>query len=127
MNAEHGAASGNMATARLTPTSPIPFDVLVRLLTEYTIRLQSVSQQMRVRTDALRAGGKDRELVSLQQTMSDLDYLRSQTRRVIDKASAYHEFFTKDEGEKLELELRLFDAESALRYASSVYELASRF
>jgi hypothetical protein len=105
------------ASTTVHVVAPIPVDVLCRLFIEYSTRLKE-------KTDALsnlkqaRHSSLDAFLsVELQQ---DIQYLSSQVRKLVDKASTYHEYVEIDEGERFELELRLFDAEDVLRLAQRV-------
>ena len=58
----------------------------------------------------------------LNDLLEDVRYLATQTEKLTSKASAYHEYVSLDEGERFELELRLFDAEDALRSAKRLLQ-----
>jgi hypothetical protein len=91
--------------------APIRLDILCRLLVEYTERLNQ-------KTNTLRNSPRSHATTLVSQELSqDVQYLISQTEKLIAKGSAYHEHGSLDEGERFELEIRLFDAEDALRSA----------
>lgn len=100
----------------------VPKDVLLRLLAEYTLRLNEFMRLYSLRTErnvTHRAEEWIVRWVKAVELRQDIDYLREQLGNLVEKASAYHEHMLKDEGERYEFELRLFDAETALRYSEA--------
>jgi len=110
--------------------APIESDVLCRLLMEYSKRLKEYSERLNQKfkdTISSKQPGlftpKRDVFNDLEQLEQDVQYLISQTQKLIDKASVYHEHTNIDEGKRFELELGLFDAEGALRSAKRVLKL----
>ncbi len=99
--------------------NPIPVDLLSRLLKDYSERLMGkVEAALPVLSgrSVWRTRAKSpNHLLTDAELMRDIEFLQSNITQLVEKASAYHEHIRMDEGERFELELRLFDAENALR------------
>ncbi len=97
--------------------APMRLDVLCRLLMEYSERLKQKTSDLNRLKEPGRFSPNAFVLAELEQ---DVQYLVNQTLKLVNKASSYHEHIGTDEGERFELELRLFDAEDVLRVAQRV-------
>lgn len=101
---------------------PMKIEVLSRLMIEYGNSLNKEITQWRQSTGKPFPGFKPPFEKTEAEMFRDIRYLRDQLLKLVNKASAYHEHITIDEGERFELELRLFDAEDILRVANAVLE-----
>lgn len=148
--------SPNQTTPPITrAVNPIPVDKLCRLLAEYTERLNekvylflmgastlsslagyiSLPSEFAVKVRKFTAAAQDKQReehgwmlnwAAVPQLQDDVEFLYEQLQKLVDRGSAYHEHIIKDEGERFELELRLFDAEIALRYSGAILKEVTR-
>ena len=110
------AISRPRTTVRLV--SEMPTETLAPLLNDYTQRLDSVTKILFDKTQ--RRSTFHSDLSDKDDLARDVRYLLRRVEDLVNRASAMRESSALNEADNLNIELRIFDAETAMRLAAEL-------